>query len=69
MTHDPTSEPAPGTYTFADVFTRDYIPKMKEMLGAVELSNSSGTDPAKGKDKSCAELAADSKDWFTKVYP
>ena len=57
------------TYTFADVFTRDYIPKMKEMLGAVELSNRAGTDKAMGSVKTCEQLAADSKDWFTDWPP
>jgi hypothetical protein len=53
------------TYTFADAFALYYIPQMKRMLGDVELSDSAGTDPKRGSLKSCAELAADSKDWFT----
>jgi hypothetical protein len=55
------------TYTFADVFDV-YTSKIIEVLGNETLSNVSGSDAAPGKDKTCGDLATDSKDWFTKAY-
>jgi hypothetical protein len=55
------------TYTFGDRFSLRYIAKIVEKLGEAELSDASGTDPAKGREKTCAKLAADSRDWFDKA--
>jgi hypothetical protein len=64
---DSTSKRRNETYTFGDLFNLKYLAKIVEMLGESEMSDTSGTDKAKGKDKSCAQLAADSKDWFDKA--
>ena len=56
-----------ATYTFGDVFTGDpnYPQKIINAVGATTFADSKNSDPAKGSAKTCAQLAADSKDWFT----
>lgn len=59
------------TYTFGDLFSAianpHYIKAIVETLGEAELAKPDGTDKAKGKDKTCAQLAAASKAWFDKA--
>ena len=50
-------------YDFADVFPV-YLNKIKEVLNAQEFGNSKGGNKGLGQNKSCADLKADSSDWF-----
>ena len=66
-----TSSTRTKTYTFGDVFAdsiRVYADKIIEVLEKEQLSNVSNSDPGLGKNKTCEELATDSKDWFRRAY-
>jgi hypothetical protein len=58
------------TYTFGDVFPAivNYPQKIVDALNNATLADSANSDPAKGSDKTCAALKADSKSWFTAAF-
>ena len=60
-----------ATYTFGDVFTVEpvnYPKRIVDALADVTLADSKNSDPAKGSTKTCDQLKADSKDWFTTAF-